>query len=70
MDLGRNVPEPCIRVNDNDFSWLGLNLVWSVAWSFGVQLVVFISSGISVVLFDTLGISRGHNPLILSSHHL
>ena len=34
----------------------------SVAWSFGVQLVIFFCSGISVVLFDTLRdlqVSRG-----------
>ena len=29
-----------------------------VAWSFGVSLVFFVCSGISVVLFDTSGISR------------
>ena len=40
------------------FSWLGLDLVLSVAWSFEFQLVVFFCFGISVVLVDTLGISR------------
>ena len=34
------------------FSWMGLDLGLSVAWSFGVQLVVFFCSCISVVLFD------------------
>ena len=33
----------------------------SVTWSFAVQSVVFFSSGISVVLFLTPGISRCNN---------
>ena len=36
-------------------TWLGLVLFLSVAWSFGVQLVVSFCSGISAVLFHTLG---------------
>ena len=52
------------------FSWLGTDLVLSGAWSFGVQLAVFFCSGISVVLFDTLGISRCHSMLFLWSPNL
>ena len=40
------------------FSWL--DSVLSVTWSFGVQLVVFFFSYISVVLLDTIQISRCH----------
>ena len=43
--------------------------ILSVAWLFGVQLVVFFCSGISVLLLDTPGISRCHNTLCLSSPH-
>ena len=50
------------------FRWL--NLVLSVPWSFGVQLVVFFCSGISVVLFDTLGTFRCHNTLFLSNREI
>ena len=50
------------------FTWLGLDLVLFVAWSFGVQMVVFFCSGISVVLFHTLGFSRCHNTFLSSSH--
>ena len=45
-------------------SWLGLNLVLSAAWSFGV----FFCSGISVVLFHTLGFSRCNNTFLSSPH--
>ena len=48
--------------------WLGLDLVLSVAWSFGVQLMVFFCSGISVVLFHTLGFSGCHNTFLSSPH--
>ena len=47
-----------------------MDLVLSVAWSFGVQLVVFVCSGISVELFDTLRISSCHNTLFLSRPNL
>ena len=40
----------------------------SVAWSFGVQLVVFCCSDISVVLFHTLEDSMCHNTFLLSPH--
>ena len=49
-------------------SWLGLDIVLSVAWPFGVQLVFFICSGISVVMFHTLGFSRCHNTFLSSAH--
>ena len=49
----------------NYFSWLRLDLVFSVAWSFGDQVVVFFCSGISFVLFDTPGISTCDNMLFL-----
>ena len=67
---------PCIRLNDGpninfiDLFKLvktGLSLVF--AWSFGVQLVVFFCSSISVVLFHTLGFS-GCQDTFLSSPHL
>ena len=35
--------------------WLGWDLVLSVAWPLGMQLGIFVRSGISVVFFDTLG---------------
>ena len=49
-------------------SWLGLDLVLSVAWSFCVQLVVFFCSSISVMLFYTLWFSRCHNTFMSSPH--
>ena len=51
-------------------SWLVPHLVLSVTWSFGIQLVVFFCSVVSVVLFHTRGFSRCHNTLFLSSPHL
>ena len=42
-------------------SWLGLDIVLSVAWSFGVQLVVFFCSGVSV------DFSWCHNTFLSSS---
>ena len=51
-------------------SWLGLDSVLSVAYSFGTQLVVFSCSGTSVVLFHNLGVSWCHNMFFLSSPHL
>ena len=48
--------------------WLGLDLALPVAWSFGVQLVVFFFSGISVVLFHTLGFFGCHNTFLSSPH--
>ena len=45
----------------------------SVAWLFGVQLVVFFCSDILLVSFHSLGIFRCHNALCLSSsptHHM
>ena len=44
--------------------------VLSVAWSFGIQLVVFVCSGISVVFLDKLEMSRCHSTLFLSSPSL
>ena len=52
----------------NYFSWLGLDFVLFVARSFGVQLVFFFCSGISVVLFHTLGFSLCQNTFLPSSH--
>ena len=49
-------------------SWLGLDFVLSVACSFGIQLVVFFCSGISVVLFHTLGFSGCQNTFLSSPH--
>ena len=46
-------------------SWLGLHVLLSVAWSFGVQLLVFFYLDFSVVLFGTLGVSRCYNTLFL-----
>ena len=43
-----------------------IHFCMSVAWSFGVQLVVFFFSDISLVLFHTLGFSRCHNRFLLS----
>ena len=43
-------------------NWFGLDLVLSVAWSLGDQLVVFFCSRISV-LFHTLEIFICHNTL-------
>ena len=34
-------------------SWLGLDIVLSVSLLFGVQLVIFLCPGISLVLLDT-----------------
>ena len=48
-------------------SWFGLDLVLSVARSFGVQLVVFFCSGISVVLLHTSVTIRFHRVLISDS---
>ena len=42
----------------------------SDAFSVGVQLVFFFCSGISVVLFDALGIARGHITLFRSNPYL
>ena len=51
-------------------SCLGLEFVLSVARSFGVQLLVFFCSGISVV-FHTLGLSVvSIESLSLIHHHL
>ena len=50
-------------------SWLGLDLVLSIAWSFGVQLAISFCSGIPVVMFHILGFSRCNN-MFLSSPHL
>ena len=52
------------------FCLLGLDLVFPVALSFGVQLVAFFCSGISLVLFYIVRISRCSNTLFLSSPHL
>ena len=52
----------------SSFVHFKLDLVLSVAWSFGVQLVVFRCSGISVLLFHTLGFSKCHNTFLLSPH--
>ena len=49
-------------------SSLGLDLVLSVARSFGDQLVVFFCSGISVVLFHTLEFSGCHDTFLSSPH--
>ena len=49
-------------------SWLRLDIVLCVALLFGVQLVVFFCSGISVVLFYTLGLFGGHNTFLSSPH--
>ena len=48
-NVGDNYPYSACGPNIKlaDLSWLGLDLVLSVAWSFGVQLVVFFCSGIS-----------------------
>ena len=46
--------KPVSRASDSFiFNWLRLDLIFSAAWSFRVQLVVFVCSNISVVLFDT-----------------
>ena len=42
-------------------SGLLIRLVLSVAWSFRFPRVIFICSGISVVLFNSIGIARCHN---------
>ena len=65
----------CFRLNDGpniklvDLFKLVLAgpIVLSVAWSFGVQMVVFFCSGISVVFFSQIGVSGCHNMLFLSS---
>ena len=62
---GRN-DRPNIKLVD--LSWLGLDFVLSVAWSFGVQLMGFFCSGISVVLFHNLGFSGRHNTFLSSPH--
>ena len=40
----------------------------SVAWSFGVQLVVLFCYGISLVLFHTMEFSGCHNTFVSSPH--
>ena len=55
-------------INLVDLSWLGLDLVLPVAWSLGVQLVVFFYSGITVVLFHSLGFSECHKTFLSSPH--
>ena len=42
----------------------------SVAWPTGVQLLVSFCSSVSVVLFDTPGISMCRSQQVLSSPHL
>ena len=48
------------------FSSCGSELALSLAWFSGAQLIVFFCSGISVVLFNSPGISKCHNTLFLS----
>ena len=62
---------PCIRLNDglnikpvDLFKMVRLDLALSIAWSFGVQLVVFFCSGSSVVLFHILGFVGCHNTFL------
>ena len=52
------------------FIIFGLGLVLPIVWLVGVQLVVFICSGISVALFYIQGIFRCHDKLFLSSPHV
>ena len=50
--------------------WMSPNQNLSFAWSFGVQLVIFLCSSNLMVLFDTPEIFMCHNMLFLSSPHL
>ena len=46
---------------------LGLDIILSTTWSYGVHLVVFVCSGISEVLFH-FRFSRCHNTFLPSPH--
>ena len=52
-----------------EFSLYRACLVLSVAWSFGVQMVVFFCSGISAVLFHTLGVYVVSVEFLSLTHH-
>ena len=62
--------EYLIEMGTSCFSWLRLDLVLSVVWSLGVQLVFFFCLVFSVVLSDTSGIYRYYNTLFPSSANL
>ena len=49
-------------------SWMGLDLVLSVVWSFGVQLVVFFFLRYFSGIVSTLRFSGCHNTFLLSPH--